>query len=212
MAVELRVAEADAQIADVESEKEMARLAAADRARSRLEDIVSRERDLAVKVTDVRNHIANLQTRLANADVFAPHDGVIRNVRFSVPGAKVTEGDILFDVRRTDQTYLVEVVAPAAALPPIEAGDGAQVKPGLRNIASVRSIRAVVDGITDGEEDAGASKGSTRTVYVAVAEDSVPLDERNKFRTGSSVRVTIDVGAAVAGDDLHSARHKPARG
>lgn len=191
MALEQRLVEADLQQADIDGETDGANLAAAELSKSRLEDLLTRERDLAVKIADIKARIAAHQELIARSEIRAPHDGIIRSVRFPMAGVKVLNGDVLMDIESPDQSYVVEVVAPAQDLPAIEAGDSAEVRTGLSKASGATAIRAIVDGIVNDMNDTADPLSATRTVYLAIDEAAVSEKQRAKFRIGYSVSVTV---------------------
>ncbi|MEQ1651261.1 MAG: HlyD family efflux transporter periplasmic adaptor subunit [Hyphomicrobium sp.] len=199
MALEQRLVEADLQQADIDGETDAATLAAAELAKSRLEDLLTRERDLAVKIADIKARIAAHNDVTARSEIRAPHDGIIRNVRFASAGVKVLNGDALMDIEPPDQSYVVEVVAPAQDLPAIEAGDSAEVRTGLSKVSGSTAIRATVDGIVNDTNDTADPLSATRTVYLAIDDAAVSEKQRAKFRIGYSVSVTVRQPKAEAG-------------
>jgi adhesin transport system membrane fusion protein len=193
MALELRLAEADAQSFDVQSELEAARLAGAEQAKSRWEELLQREQDVTSRIADLQGRVDARQRSVARADIVAPHDGVVRNIRIQLAGLSVGEGEPLMDIARSNQSFVVEVTADAATLPKIEPGGSAQIWAGSKAGGAAKAIQATVEGISSDDDAnlAAEDQKSTRTVYLSIDDSSVPAHQRPKFRAGETVSVKI---------------------
>lgn len=195
-ALELKMAETDLQKSEFETDMEAVRLAAAEQSRGRMEDLATRERDLTLKLEDAKSRLSEKRNAFARAEVRAPHKGTVRNVRIQLPGTKVAEGEVLMELEKPAQAFIVEVVAPVNELKALATGDRAEVRPASRKNGSVLGVPATVDGIIEGETEANGATGQaknpeTRTIMFAIDNAHVPLKQRHKFRTGYSVSVAI---------------------
>ena len=191
LALQARIAEADAALADIEIEKENVRLAAYELTMSRREATISRVEDLIGKIGDAKSRLQEGQRMLERADIRAPHDGYLRNFRIQMSGLSVIAGEPLVEVTMPNQSFLVEATVPAEDLAAIEMGEGAAVRPGPRASMHAPLIPATLDGLMSNELSGVAAGREPQTVYFNIDESQVPARLRNKFRTGYSVSVSV---------------------
>ena len=193
-ALEVKLAENNLQKSEFEADLEATRLAAAEQHRGRMEELAIRERDLILKYEDAKNRLSDKQNAYAKTEVRAPHTGTIRNVRIQTLGTRVVEGEVIMELEKPAQSFIVEVVAPATELNALAAGDSAEVRPASRKFGAAPGVPAMVDGIIEGETEAVPGQTPNqmiRTIMFAIDNDLVPLKQRRKFRTGYSVSVAI---------------------
>ena len=191
LALQARIAEADAALADIEIEKENVRLAAYELTMSRREATISRVEDLIGKIGDAKSRLQDGQRMLERADIRAPHDGYLRNFRIQMSGLSVIAGEPLVEVTMPNQSFLVEATVPTEDLATIEMGEGAAVRPGPRASMHAPLIPATLDDLMSNELSGVAAGREPQTVYFNIDESQVPARLRNKFRTGYSVSVSV---------------------
>lgn len=191
LALQVRMAESDAALADIEVEKDNVRLAAYEQMKSRREETASRIEDLIGKIGDAKGRLNEAQNMLQRSEIRAPHDGYLRNFRVQVSGVNVIAGEPLVEVTMPNQSFLVEATVPAEDLAAIQKSGNAGIRPGPRVNMQNPLIPATLDGLMSNDPP-GLDEGSEpQTVYFSIDEGQVPPVMRSKFRTGYSVSVSI---------------------
>lgn len=195
LAAELKIAETDSAIADIDGEMESLAITSAEAVRDRWDELFNREQEVTLKIAELKRRIETSQRQLENAVVRAPHDGVVRNVRFALAGTYVANGEHLLDIAKPDQTFLVEAVAGTNEIAAVSAGGGAKIR--IASAAggnTLTSIPALVEGLEQ-EDDATAGDGGTRRLFFTVEEGDVPGSLRQKLRPGYMVSIELDATA-----------------
>ena len=191
MALQARIAEADAALADIEIEKENVRLANYESMKSRREDTFTRLEDVIAKIGDAKGRLNEVQNMLQRSEIRAPHDGHLRNFRVQVSGMTVIAGEPLVEVTLPNQSFLVEATVPSEDLAAIQKGGTAGIRPGPRATMQAPLIPATLDGLMSSDTAALDGDNEPQTVYFSIEEGQVPPVLRSKFRTGYSVSVSI---------------------
>jgi HlyD family secretion protein len=149
-----RIAESDASIAENSQRRKQAELELANRRteyfRALSEQIQAAQGDIA----RLNQELISARDIVAKADIRAPQDGVVANIRLKTPGSAVISGQAILDIVPANQPMLIEGHARAMDIDTVHLGQRAEIHLSAFGASENKPIIGTVsyvapDGVTD---------------------------------------------------------------
>ncbi len=126
---------------------------------------------------------------LDRTEIYAPTDGVVRNVRLTTPGARVRAGDVVMEILPTDSKLIVEAKLKPSDLAFIKIGANAAVKLDAYDYTIYGVLHGKVSFVSPDALTEESKEGSH--VYYRV---HVVVEDMNGLKTTGGKKIEIQPG------------------
>lgn len=126
--LESRIAEVEASIAESNQRKTQLKLSLSNRRSDYFRSISVELQQTQAAMSSIRQQIIAAEDVVAKAEIRAPQDGTIANIRIRTPGSAVVEASPIMDIVPANQPMIVQGIARAMDIDQLRVGQKAEIR------------------------------------------------------------------------------------